>query len=87
MKITVLAPTFDSFSPEKGTAGEIITMKGKAIKYADQIFIGDIPIIPISYSDDEIMFQIPLSISKGKVRLSIVNNGRLISSTNYFEIH
>lgn len=87
LKITALAPTFDSFSPEKGTAGEIITMKGKAIKYADQIFIGDIPIIPISYIDDEIMFQIPLSISKGKVRLSIVNNGRLISSTNYFEIH
>lgn len=87
LKITVLAPTFDSFSPEKGTAGEIITMKGKAIKYADQVFIGDIPIIPISYSDDEIMFQIPLSISKGKVRLSIVNNGRLLSSSNYFEIH
>lgn len=87
LKITVLAPTFDSFSPTKGTSGEIITMKGKAIKYADQVFIGDIPIIPISYSDDEIMFQIPLGISKGKVRLSIVNNGKVISSSDYFEIN
>lgn len=87
LKITVLAPTFDSFSPAKGTSGEIITMTGKAIKYADQVFIGDIPIIPISYNNDEIMFQIPIGISKGKVRLSIVNNGKVISSSDYFEIN
>ncbi|MCW2260064.1 MULTISPECIES: IPT/TIG domain-containing protein [Sphingobacterium] len=86
LKFNVLSPAFDSFSPSKGTVGEVIVMKGRAIKYAQHFFLGDIPIIPIISNNDEIMFQIPLSMSKGKIRLSIVTNGKTISP-GYLEIY
>ncbi|PTX14097.1 IPT/TIG domain-containing protein [Sphingobacterium faecium] len=85
LEINSLGITLDSFAPASGLTGSVVHVKGKNIKYARRILIGDIQITPIPISNDEIMFTVPMMASKGKVKISAEAANKIYQSSGYFE--
>lgn len=85
LEINSLGITLESFAPANGFTGSVVHVKGKNIKYADRILMGDIQITPIPVNNDEIMFTVPMMASKGKFRISAEAANKIYLSNGYFE--
>lgn len=79
--------TFDAFYPKKGMTGDILTIEGKGIAYANKFMLGDQDLYPIVINKNKVTFSIPKINGTGKVRINYYMNDKLYQSNDYFELY
>jgi hypothetical protein len=84
-----LPPEINSFSPQKGYAGERVTIEGRNFSNnKDNIVVkfGEVNAIIDSLSNDVVYVKSPLIKKSGKIKISILISGMEAISTNDYEV-
>ncbi|MFZ4263837.1 hypothetical protein ACFRAE_17505 [Sphingobacterium sp. HJSM2_6] len=78
--------TFDKFYPSQGRSGEVLTIEGKGIAFAESFLLGDVALHPFVINNNKVTFSLPYLPNNGKVRISYYMNKKFYQSTDLFEI-
>jgi len=79
--------TFEEFYPKRGMIGDIITVEGKGIAYAEVFLLGDKVLAPIVINKNKVTFSIPAINGSGKMRINYKMNGKNYQVNEYFELY
>lgn len=88
-EFTVVVPTITSFSPGSGVAGTIVTITGQAFNpnaYYTTVKFGTIETNILSITETSVRVMVPSSAPVGAMKLSVINNGQTIVSTDNFTV-
>lgn len=75
----------ESVSPLQGYPGEVVTLKGKGIRFAERVLFGNHLVIPMVLDDNTIQAAAPRVALPGQVRISLSMYGELYQYPSYFE--
>ncbi len=86
-ELSIMAPTFASFSPNSGVPGTEITILGTGFNVENgwtAVDFGSVTVIPISVSEKMIKVAVPSNVPPGAMKLSVLTNGqRVTHNTNF----
>lgn len=78
--------TISSVSPLYAYPGDLITVKGKGIMHAEQVFLGGQYVQVVNRTNDSFQFLAPSNFMQTKGRVTININEGVIQSEDYIEI-
>lgn len=86
LSFTIEKSMISSVSPLQAYPGDLITVKGKGLKHAEQVFLGGHYVQIVNRTDESFQFLAPSNFMQAKGRVTININEGVIQSDDYIEI-
>ena len=87
-EFTVLAPSITSFLPSSGVAGTVVIITGTNFNPTawTTVKFGTTQVNILSITETTIQAMVPSNLTPGAMKLSVVNNGQTVVSTDNFTV-
>lgn len=88
-ELSIIDPTFESFSPKSGVPGTEITILGTGFNAQNgwtAVNFGTVTATPISVSEKMIKVAVPSNVPAGAMKLTVLTSGQNVTHANNFTI-